>query len=530
MKIAIVSALVVVSMLCCCSSPEPQTNATPVAVEVAPDTVVVPSVPTYSFKNDSVILMPKTFNEGRIENLEIEKEVDGKEYKVHYIITLSKDFEPSGDISPYDEVTSGHIDSFVVEDGNAYYKSVDGVLFSSDMQKLVMYPNGRTDSSYQVPDGTTIIGMSAFANSTLSSISLPNTLEFIDEVAFANCSNLKSFALPASVLEIGNNAFDLCYEDCIDDYNYYKSVATVAQDIQIPADSKLSRLGNRALPFAKKVFISKFLTQNIRKAIGNPIVTVDKDNPVYSSQDGVLYNKKKTELIMFPSCKGGTFKCPGSVVKVDSFAFDDNRDLIKIVFNKGLRVIQDNAFTNCQSLTEVELPATLVELNGNVWNVRPEFTNNLEKVTVDKNSPLFCSINGVLFSKDKKRIIVYPQGKGGDTYIVPEGVETIGARAFWGCNLKKVVLPKSLREIEKEAFSECLFMKRIDIPAAVEFIGVDCFYKYFEQDSLVNVYFHSAEAPTFEESEMGSARFFVPKKSMDSYKEMIDPSYEIKGY
>ncbi len=97
-----------------------------------------------------------------------------------------------------------------VGDNNANYKSIDGVLYSKDGTELLEYPNGKSDENYVIVDGVKTIGHNAFYYSSLKSITIPNSVESIDENGFFECINLRSVTIPNSVTSIGKNAFAYC--------------------------------------------------------------------------------------------------------------------------------------------------------------------------------------------------------------------------------------------------------------------------------------------------------------------------------
>lgn len=78
----------------------------------------------------------------------------------------------------------------------------------------------------------------------------------------------------------------------------------------------------------------------------------------------------------------------------------------------------------------------------------------LEEFHVEKGNKLYCDVDGVLFSKDKKTLISFPIGRLGDKYIIPEGTEVIGENAFMRCGVTEVVMPSTLKKIEPDAFLE----------------------------------------------------------------------------
>ncbi len=120
----------------------------------------------------------------------------------------------AGDIGTLADGLYFFIGGFEVSEGNPYYTSDDGVLFSADGKSLIKYPNARKDEHYTVPAGTKEIADRAFdyggANICLRTVSLPIGLERIGEHAFSGCGRLLSLAVPLTVTELGENAFTYC--------------------------------------------------------------------------------------------------------------------------------------------------------------------------------------------------------------------------------------------------------------------------------------------------------------------------------
>ncbi len=153
--------------------------------------------------------------------------------------------------------------------------------------------------------------------------------------AFRNCSSIESIILPDSLTDIGDNAFYGC--------------------------SKLA------------------------------IVTINENNSVYASQDGILYNKEKTQFVYIPNALSGAITIPDGITSIDSSAFAERRSITSVTLPDSVTSIGDSAFSDCRSLTSI---------------------------------------------------------------IIPDGVITIGERAFYYCNLlTSVIIPDSIRSIGDNAFS-----------------------------------------------------------------------------
>lgn len=139
---------------------------------------------------------------------------------------------------------------------------------------------------------------------------------------------------------------------------------------------------------------------------------------------------------------------PGTVKRIGVRAFAECRNLEKMTLEEGVECIEKNAFTGCKKLKSIRLPASVRRIDG--WSF---YGSGIE-------SPVF--------SRDGKTLYYYPQEWSYEEYSVPEGVETIGNRAFiYQRTLKRIVLPKSLKRIESFAFIDCGF-DEIMIPKGAE--------------------------------------------------------------
>ena len=111
---------------------------------------------------------------------------------------------------PYRSFKTLHnLEEIIVEEGNAAYRSEDGVMYDKDMKTLEVCPRNRK-GSLTIPDGIEKIARLSFYDSALSEICLPESLKEIEGGAFEGCSNLTGIALPESIEEIGRHAFLGC--------------------------------------------------------------------------------------------------------------------------------------------------------------------------------------------------------------------------------------------------------------------------------------------------------------------------------
>ncbi|MBQ8345149.1 MAG: leucine-rich repeat domain-containing protein, partial [Clostridia bacterium] len=131
-------------------------------------------------------------------------------------VTIPKNVET---IVPFGTMSAQHGNPFMncnqlteikVDADNAHFSSKDGNLYSKDGKTLYLYAPGRAVGNVTVPEGVTGIGISAFAETRVETVSLPSTLQTIEGYAFGFCPNLREVRLPASVTYVGLRAFQTC--------------------------------------------------------------------------------------------------------------------------------------------------------------------------------------------------------------------------------------------------------------------------------------------------------------------------------
>lgn len=187
--------------------------------------------------------------------------------------------------------------------------------------------------------------------------------------------------------------------------------------------------------------IPKTVTEIVGRYIGgNPglqSITVDADNANFTAVDGVLYNKKKTKLVKYPTQKSGTsFTVPDTVKTIETNAFSHVFNLTSITIPNGVEQIEYDTFVNCMNIDTLSIPAS-------VWNIGPH-QNFFAKYDVAADSEYFCSVDGVLFNKKKTILVDYPKGMTETSYVIPDTVTEINNMGLMNFNLKEVTIPASV--------------------------------------------------------------------------------------
>ena len=119
--------------------------------------------------------------------------------------------------------------SIEVSENNTHYTSIDGVLFDKHLTTIIRYPSGKGDEQYEIPNGITSIGNTAFFDCIcLKSVNIPDSVTTIGQYAFDSCESLTSINIPNSVTSIGDCAFADC--SSLQSIDIPNSVTYIAED------------------------------------------------------------------------------------------------------------------------------------------------------------------------------------------------------------------------------------------------------------------------------------------------------------
>jgi len=155
------------------------------------------------------------------------------------------------------------------------------------------------------------------------------------------------------------------------------------------------------------------------------------------------------------------------VTSINGGAFEGCENLRSITIPSSVIEIDDEAFAYCQNLTSVSIPYSVTSIGYFPF----VGCKKLASITVHQQNTAYSSVDGVLFDKNKRRLIQYPAGKGGN-YVIPSSVVQIWEAAFAFCeNLESITIPSSVTTIEEEAFINCESLTSLNIPSSVTSIG-----------------------------------------------------------
>lgn len=201
--------------------------------------------------------------------------------------------------------------------------------------------------------------------------------------------------------------------------------------------------------------------------------TGDLELPQTVTIEGKTYTLTALDAVSFKDCaKITSVKLPATIDSIGYQAFNGCTALKSInLQDTKLRELQVSTFLSCKSLESIIIPATVVEIGTNPFME----TLSLKGITVEEGNPNYVSVDGVLFTKDKKTLISYPVGKSTD-YVIPDGTETIATMAFCqGRTVRNVTIPNSVTRIEGSAFMRVDSLQLIKLPENIEFIGSSAF-------------------------------------------------------
>ncbi len=133
--------------------------------------------------------------------------------------------------------------------------------------------------------------------------------------------------------------------------------------------------------------------------------------------------------------------------------------------------IADYSAFNLEYVTEIKIGKNVKEI-GN-WSM----TNNqhVTAFNVSEENKNFCSVDGVIYTKDMKTLVYCPNTMEGE-YKVADSVEIIRSKAFYKCSkLTKIILPETVKTIEEKAFFRCEALSEVNLPSVLKVIGKDAF-------------------------------------------------------
>ena len=289
-------------------------------------------------------------------------------------------------------------------------------------------------------EGVSSIDRSVFSNANITSITLPSSLKEIGEVAFTDCKSITEIVIPENVDVIKDFAFAGC---------------TNLKSVTLP--ESMTRIGQGAF----------YRCESLQEI-------------------NVPFQIETIEEFAFSSCVSlKEVSIPKTVTAIKREAFKNCKGLERVLLADGLESIGSRAFEGCENLEELVLPDSVSVIEYDAFKEchrlkRINRPTNLCKIGED--AFYGCDSLGDSLADENGMLCIGPllYQYFGDSPVVsvPEGIQTIGARAFaYNQTLKEIVLPKSIETIGIAAFLQCSNLETAEIPDGVKTIGANAFYK-----------------------------------------------------
>ena len=322
-------------------------------------------------------------------------------------------------------------------------------------------------SSVKIPDSVTSVGVLIFSNCTgLETVEIGKGLKSITPSAFSNCRNLEEIIVSPeneNLASAGGVLFNKDKTNLIYFPNGWFDKENIGENegnYTIP--DTVTEITDGALN--GKLYLKNFYTN---------------ENSAYTAENGVLFNKDKTELVRYPSGnERSTYIIPESVQNIYESAFSYAENLADVTLPQNISKLADNTFSYCTNLKSIEIPKNVTEIGSYAFSD----CSNLEKAVLHDG---IVALGSGVFSQC-----------GALKYAdIPKNLTEIPSSAFSGCaSLKNIKLPGSVKTVAFSAFQRCTSLTEIDIPQSVTLINSSAFE---DCESLKTVTFRNSGVVQF---------------------------------
>ena len=364
-----------------------------------------------------------------------------------------------------------------------------------------------TPSTIVLPDTVKEIKASAFQDTYSREIILPEGLERIGDAAFCNAARLTEIVIPASVVEIGESAFGCCESlasitvaadnpvyTTIDGSLYTKDGKELIQ--YAPKSTPTSyvipegveRVPEYAFAYCKSltsITLPESITKIGERAFDGCSSLVDINIPAGVTEIGYRAFEGCTAL--------ERITLPDTLTELGHSIFSECTSLREVTLPSALTALPSSLFYNCTSLTSLNIPAAVTAM-GSSYSPYPqdvfEGCTSLTELTVAEDNPIYTSIDGSLYSKDGKTLLLYNPGSKATSFTVPDGTTTIGKYAFHkNATVEHVTLPEGVVTISEMAFAEASALRSISLPKTL--LSIED-YAFYICDALTELTFPSS--------------------------------------
>lgn len=234
----------------------------------------------------------------------------------------------------------------------------------------------------KILDGVTSIGSYVFDGcSNMESVSIPASVQKINQGAFRYCESLTEVRLPEGLTSISNTCFCGCSQ--LSKINIPSTVKVICSSAfakcynlgitDLPAGlEKIEANAFSAMRVMDEMYIPKSVTEIDPTAFNNCTsmmsIEVSPENPAYTAHCGVLYSKDYKTLVYRPAALSGEYTVLDSVTEIGNYAFNSNEKMTGVKLPNGLVKIGDDAFKNCVKLESIEIPNSVKRIGTGAFN------------------------------------------------------------------------------------------------------------------------------------------------------------------
>jgi len=354
-------------------------------------------------------------------------------------------------------------------------------------------------SQIRLPNKITELGTYFFANCTsLEKVELPSNLEKIGSYVFVSCP-IKEITFPTKLREIGRGVFwnikslEKINIDEVNEYFKFENGLLLSKD-KTKVYFALTSLSNINIPEtvttivtdsfngseATSIYIPNGVTELTGTTFGGMSnlkeIKIKPDNLNYKTENGNLYSKDGTVLIMYLQ-EGDVINIPEGVKTITNKATKSIKaNTIKLP--STLETLEGWGLSEIYGVSSIEIPENVKPFNANV------FGTDVKKIKVSEKNKNIKSVNDtMILSKDGKTL--YAIALGVNEFNIPNTVEIIEECSFYmDRNIKNIDLPASVKEIKKHAFAYSS-LEKITIPESTEKIERGVFESCSKLTSII---------------------------------------------